>query len=69
MALCEIQWVTEFRFTAQKVNHIDEIPCMAITSGASFGQLHLTVNAFQNAVGDARFDEVNDARPMLLMAK
>ena len=35
--LCEIEWVVEFQFSAQKINHVDKIPHISVASGASFG--------------------------------
>ena len=35
-ALCEIEWVVEFHFPAQKINHVDKVFHIAVASGASF---------------------------------
>ena len=35
-ALCEIQWVIEFHFSAEEIDHVDKVFDISIASGASF---------------------------------
>lgn len=46
LVLCGIEWVIKLKLTAKKVNHINKILSTAITSGSSFRQLNLAVDAF-----------------------
>ena len=46
VVLCEIQWVVEFHFSAEEVNHVDEVLDVAVASGASFGKLDFAIDAF-----------------------
>ena len=48
-ALCGIEWIIEFEFTSDEVNHVDEIMNIPISPGSSFGQLNLTVDALHDA--------------------
>ena len=59
--LCGIEWIIEFKFTSDEVNHVDEIINIPISPGSSFGQLNLTVNPFHDAVGYLRFQVVDNA--------
>jgi hypothetical protein len=34
-----MQWGAEFHFSAEEVNHVDEILDIAVASGTSFGKL------------------------------
>ncbi len=51
LALCEIPWVSELKLATQKVNHVDKIINIAITSGTPFGKLNLVIDTFENTVG------------------
>ena len=44
----EIEWIIEFKFTSDEVNHVDEIINIPISPGSSFGQLNLTVDALHD---------------------
>jgi hypothetical protein len=41
------------KLATQKVNHIDKIIEIAITSGMPLGELNLVVDTFENTVGQA----------------
>ena len=43
MALCGIEWIIEFEFTSDEVNHVDEIMNIPIRPSSSFGQLNFTI--------------------------
>ena len=60
MALCGIEWIIEFKFTSDEVNHVDEIMSIPISPGSSFGQLNFTVDALHDAIGNLRFQVVDN---------
>jgi len=46
LVLCEIQWVVEFHFAAEEVNHVDDVLGIAVASDTSFGKLDFAIDAF-----------------------
>jgi hypothetical protein len=51
LVLCEIQWVIEFQFPTQKVNHMDKVAKISEAPSATFCQLNFAVDAFEDTVG------------------
>ena len=49
-ALCRLVWVIKFELTRDKVNHVDEIVDIPVSSCPFFGQLNFAVDTFEDAV-------------------
>ena len=64
LALCGIAWVAKRHFPACKIDHADEVVQIPITSRTALCELDFAVDPFQNAVRDACFDKIHNARPM-----
>ena len=50
LALCRLVWVIKFELTRDKVNHVDEIVDIPVSSCPFFGQLNFAVDTFEDAV-------------------